>query len=264
MYKNRKWQKPFIIDAAVSKVAMRTHIPEAEDRVWSLHEDYKIELRIAGYGDLTVSKSPVAMKYFMKWLKPQYLKTQMQDIIRWRKKTILIERISALSCARYSNKQDGCNKNGSGAQMEALQISHQVKKLTVTGRQRIVCQHVRGYYQGKPALVRRSWPHLIKITRILKWKEKMKISHHVISTNTRASGEGISSIIVLYLAMQWRTSFERITEPKKKARIAIVNNARPTKHRNEGIKIASVTYSRCKAESSLFEASFAKRRSLLN
>lgn len=43
----------YLVDEATKKVAMKMHLLEALDRVWTLHQDYLSTLEAMGYGKLT-------------------------------------------------------------------------------------------------------------------------------------------------------------------------------------------------------------------
>lgn len=73
------------IDQVVKKVAMNTSLPEAEDRIWTLHRQYLTVLRSAGYTDLTEKKPHIAVGHILKRVKPYELRQRMRDIIKWRK-----------------------------------------------------------------------------------------------------------------------------------------------------------------------------------
>lgn len=75
----------YVIEEVVKKVSMKMQIYEAEDRVWTLHRDYLIVLRSAGYEELPYRKPHIAIQHLLKRLKPQQLQSRMKSIITWRK-----------------------------------------------------------------------------------------------------------------------------------------------------------------------------------
>lgn len=71
-----------MIDAALNKVAMKIQTLEAEDCVWPLHSDYKIEWENSGYGVFTVLRLPIDLTHNIASLKAYDIETKMGDIIR--------------------------------------------------------------------------------------------------------------------------------------------------------------------------------------
>lgn len=60
---------------------MQMKITEAEDRVWTLQQDYCHALKVAGYGDVVMTKPHNAIKHITSRLKPHYLQKIMRGII---------------------------------------------------------------------------------------------------------------------------------------------------------------------------------------
>lgn len=73
----------YLSDKAVQKVEMKMSILEAEDRVWSLQQDYMIEFQAARLESLPASKQHVVITPIMSLLKPQHLKCGMKNIKLW-------------------------------------------------------------------------------------------------------------------------------------------------------------------------------------
>ena len=73
------------IDRIVSHVKMDMSLPEAEDRVWTLHCKYTKALEEAGIADLPDKRPHICIAHIMRRVKPRRLKEKMKQIIRWRK-----------------------------------------------------------------------------------------------------------------------------------------------------------------------------------
>jgi len=74
-----------IVEETVKGVKMDLNIPEAEDRVWTLHRKYLRVLQSAGFSDLPTTKPHIAIGHILKRVKPQTLRKRMKDIVLWRK-----------------------------------------------------------------------------------------------------------------------------------------------------------------------------------
>lgn len=66
-----------LINDVVWKVTMPMHVPEAEDRWWSLHKDYVQALKANGYVSIPRNKMHLSIAHLMSKVKPLQLNTHM-------------------------------------------------------------------------------------------------------------------------------------------------------------------------------------------
>lgn len=73
-----------LVDQAVEKVQMTMNIDEADNRICSLHGSYIQPLKAAGCGTLSNNKAQTAIKHVFHGVRPAQLKSNIENIIRWR------------------------------------------------------------------------------------------------------------------------------------------------------------------------------------
>lgn len=69
------------VDLAGRNMSMRMHILTAENRLWTLREEYFSALQIAGYGEIVEGRPHIAITHTLRQLKSKQQNLSMKGIV---------------------------------------------------------------------------------------------------------------------------------------------------------------------------------------